>query len=100
MSEVFIGNKSTGKAPRKTHKQRQAERKEFFSLKAYLYKKAQLRALKLQFREARRAAKKDGKSLTFADYVDSLQQAQAHVHTHDHTHDHAHEELEVIDQES
>lgn len=102
MSELVIGNKGTGKAPRKTYKQKKADRKDFFSLKAYLYKKAQLKAIKLQFREARRAAKKNGDVLLFADWKASLEQAyqaaqqtQAHDHNHDHDHDHSHEELEV-----
>lgn len=101
MSEVVIGNKGSGKAPRKTYKQKKAARQEFFSLKAYLYKKAQLRAIKLQFREARRAAKKNGDILLFADWKASLEQAYAkdhahtHEHGHDHDHNHDHEELEV-----
>lgn len=69
-----------------TRKERKAKRVEFFSLKAYLYKKAQLKALKLQFRQARRNAKKEGHTLTLADYVASLQPD----HNHDHSHDHAH----------
>lgn len=64
------------------------KKKLVFSLKSYLAKKAQARALKLQFREARRTAKKNGESLTLADYVASLQ-----PHNHDH-HDHAHEDNE------
>jgi hypothetical protein len=72
-----------------TYKERKAKKAEFFSLKAYLYKKAQVRALKLQFRQARRNAKKDGHTLTFADYVASLQPApQEHVHGPDCSHDH------------
>jgi hypothetical protein len=66
-----------------TYKERKAKRTQFFSLKAYLYKKAQLRALKLQFRQARRNAKKEGHTLTFADYIASLQPAtQEHSHEH------------------
>lgn len=61
---------------------KKAKRAEFFSLKEYLYKKAQLRALKLQFRQARRNAKKEGVQLTLADYMASLPSSQPHTHEH------------------
>ncbi len=84
-----------------TYKERKAKRTDLFSLKAYLYKKAQLRALKLRYREARRAAKKDGNSLDFADFLASLQQAApVEAHAHEHGADCDHGELEVIDEQS
>ena len=60
------------------------KKKLVFSLKAYLQRKALAKALKLQFREARRTAKKNGQTLTLAEYVASL---QPHTHSHDHTHE-------------
>ncbi len=72
----------------KLSKKQLALKNEFWSTKAYLYKKAQLRALKLQFRQARRNAKKDGNLLTYTDYLASLQPPQAHAHGADCDHDH------------
>jgi hypothetical protein len=89
----------------KLSKKQLTEKRELFSLKAYLFKKAQLRALKLQFREARRVAKKDGNTLSFEDFVASLQQAApVAAPTHEHgehcDHDHDHEVLEVVEEQS
>ena len=75
------------------------KKKLVFSLKTYLQKKAAAKALKLQFREARRAAKKNGQSLTLADYLASLQPQQPHTHTHDHNHVHGEEALVVHEDE-
>ena len=50
--------------------------KPMFSLKTYLLKKAQKKLAKLEFRAAKREAKKP-------------------VHTHDHNHEHEHEHVEV-----
>lgn len=65
-----------------TRKERVAKRKELFSTKAYLYKKAQVRAVKLQYR----AAKRNG----------TLPQQHEHVHSHEHNHDHEHEEEALV----
>lgn len=65
-----------------TRKERVAKRKELFSAKAYLYKKAQIRAVKLQSRAARRNG--------------TLSQQPEHVHTHEHNHDHEHEEEALV----
>jgi hypothetical protein len=83
----------------KLSKKQVALKNEFWSVKAYLYKKAQLRALKLQFREARRNAKKDGNLLTYSEYLASLQPAPAHEHVHGVDCDHDHEEPIVINED-
>lgn len=71
------------------------KKKLVFSLKSYLAKKAQAKALKLQFREARRTAKKAGQRLTLEDYVASMQPQIPHTHDH-HDHNHVHEDEEPI----
>jgi hypothetical protein len=66
------------------------KKKLVFSLKKYLAKKAQDRALKLQFREARRTAKKAGQRRTLEDYMASMRPQAPHTHDH-HDHNHVHE---------
>lgn len=78
-----------------TYKEKVAKRKEFFSLKAYLYKKAQIRALKLQFRQARRNAKAEGDTLTWDDWVAGQNKPHNHEH-HDHDHKHVHDEEPLV----
>lgn len=86
----------------KLSKKQLAKKNEFWSVKAYLYKKAQLRALKLQFRQARRTVKAEGHTLTFADYLLSLQPttpAPAPEHVHGPDCDHDHEEPIVVNED-
>lgn len=68
-----------------TRKERKAKRAEFFSVKAYLYKKAQVRAAKLQYRAAKRQGVLPAETPT-----------EEHVHGEacDHDHEHAEEEKE------
>lgn len=72
-----------------THKQRKAKRVEFFSVKAYLYKKAQKRAIKLQEREHDRQEKK---AKLLEKKVKPLVVTEEDIHQHgedcDHNHDH------------
>ena len=73
----------------KLSKKQAAKRAEFFSVKAYLYKKAQVRALKLQYRAAKRSG-----TLPVEEAP-----AEEHVHgegcNHDHEHIHAEEAKEL-----
>jgi hypothetical protein len=65
-----------------TRKEKKAKRAELFSLKAYLYKKAQVRAVKLQYR----ADKRNGTLPT--------EPVEGHVHGEACSHDHEHVEEE------
>lgn len=69
---------------------KKAKRAELFSVKAYLYKKAQVRALKLQYRAEKRAAKLTG-PLTV--------ELPADEHVHGEHCDHEHEVHTLEEQE-
>lgn len=72
-----------------TRKQKQAKRAEFFSLKAYLYKKAQKRVAILQEREHTRQEKK---AKLLEKKAKPLEVTEEDIHQHgedcDHNHDH------------
>ena len=87
-----------------TRGERKAKKIIMFSVTTYLKNKAEKRAKKLQFRQARRTAKADGNILNYEDWLESLTpQAPLQVHTHvhseacDHNHEHE-EELHVEEQ--
>ena len=75
-----------------THKQRKAKREEFYSLKAYLYKKAQKRVVKLQERENTRQEKKaallEKKSKPLEVTEEDIEETHEHGENCDHNHDH------------
>lgn len=66
-----------------TRKERKAKRTELFSVKAYLYKKAQIRAAKLQYRQAKR----NGTLPT-----EEIVTAEEHVHSETCDHEHVEEQ--------
>ena len=75
-----------------THKQKKAKREEFFSLKAYLYKKAQKRMVKLQEREHTRQEKKakllEKKAKELVVTESDIEETHQHGENCDHNHDH------------